>query len=267
MYLCIDVGGTKTIVALLDKRGKILHSVKFATLPDEDAFYANLIQQIRINFVLTQVKYVPVALPGVVKNNHAIRYGNLPWQNLDIAARLNQDLGLPVVVENDANLAALAEAKRRRNRTVYLTFSTGIGGGIVEEGKIPSRFKDFEPGHTVYIHNGQPTEWEDIASGKAVRDHYGRNADEITDPDAWRDIAARINLGLAPLIKSLKPHTIIFGGPVGLNLANYRSYLRKSLKRELGTKIALPHFQIAKYGSFSVIHGCYLYAKAKLAIK
>ena len=267
MYLCIDVGGTKTIVAMLDKRGKILHSIKFATLPDEDAFYANLIQQIKINFVLASVKYIAVALPGVVKDNRAVWYGNLPWQNLDIAARLEADFGLPTVVENDANLAALAEARRHHGRSLYLTFSTGIGGGIIENGKIPAKFQDFEPGHTVYVHRDQSAEWEDIASGKAIRDFYGRNADEITDPKAWQEVAQRINLGLAPLLLSLKPKTVIFGGPVGLALANYRRPLRKLLKSELGQKTILPRFQIAKYGNMSVIYGCYFYAKTHFTAK
>ena len=265
MYLCIDVGGTKTIVAMLDKRGKILHSIKFATLPDEDAFYANLIQQIKINFVLTSVKYIAVALPGVVKDNRAVWYGNLPWQNLDIAARLEADFGLPTVVENDANLAALAEARRHHGRSLYLTLSTGIGGGIVEDGALVKRYLDFEPGHTEYIWNGEKLEWEDIAAASAINKKYGRLVSEIDDRDIWNDITERIALGLVPLITSLKPDRVILGGPLGLMLNAYRKSLRKTIAEQLPSRINQPRLHTAKYGDLSVIHGCYYYAKLKQA--
>ena len=69
MYLCIDVGGTKTLIALVNRKGKILHSVKFPTNIDQNAFYDYLSQQIRINFVLTEVVAFSVAMPGIVKDN------------------------------------------------------------------------------------------------------------------------------------------------------------------------------------------------------
>ncbi len=267
MYLCIDIGGTKTIVALLDSRGKLLHSVKFATLPDYREFYSTLISQIRINFVTSAVKIISVAIPGPVKKDRVLWLGNLPWKDIDIAAQLKTDFDLPVVVENDANLAALAEARLCRGRSLYLTFSTGIGGGVIEDKKIVARYSNFEPGHTEYIYKQQRAEWEDIASGKAIRDYYAKNAEEITDPAAWQDIASRINLGLIPLITSLKPQRIIFGGPIGLALNSYKKPLRAQLKSALSTKTTLPRFQTAKYGHFSVIYGCYFYAKARLAHK
>ena len=80
MYLCIDIGGTKTIIALLNQHGKMLHSVRFATIANQSDFYDSLLQQIRANFVLSNIKVISVAMPGIVKRNRAVWLGNLPWK-------------------------------------------------------------------------------------------------------------------------------------------------------------------------------------------
>ena len=262
MYLCIDVGGTKTIVSLINRQGKILHSVKFATMLDQDDFYRTLLQQIRTNFTTHNLIAIGVALPGVVKNNKAIWYGNLPWKKFDLAKLLKSDFNVPVFIENDANLATLAEARRLSGRSMYLTFSTGIGGGIVENHTLANRYLDFEPGHTEYVYGGHKLEWEDIASAKAINALTGRLASEITDKSDWKEVAKRITIGLAPLITSLKPDRIIFGGPLGLELPRYRRQLRKKLSLYLPKNIQMPTLIKARFGSFSVIQGCYLYAKS-----
>ena len=70
-------------------------------------------------------------------------------------------------------------------------------------------------------------------------------------------------LGLAPMTTSIKPDRIIFGGPLGLALNTYRTPLRKGLQAKLPAKIKMPRLVVAKYGSFSVIYGCYRYARLK----
>ena len=267
MDLCIDIGVTKTLIALLDKEGKVLHSVRFATIDDQNIFYDNLLQQIRVNFVLSNIKAISIAMPGIVKRNQAIWLGNLPWREFDLATMLKKDLAgdFPIFVENDANLAALAEARLCKGRTLYLTLSTGIGGGIVENGQLVKRYSDFEPGHTEYIWNNKKLEWEDIAAASAINKKYGRLVSEINDPDIWNDVTERILLGLAPLVTSLKPDRIIFGGPLGLMLDSYRKQLKKGLVAKLPAKISAPRLHVAKYHDLSVIYGCYYYAKLKQA--
>ncbi len=262
MYLCIDIGGTKTLIALVNNRGKILHSIKFATIKDQDHFYEQLTDQIRINFVMNNIDTIAVAMPGVVKNNRVLWLGNLPWKNFDIASKLNADYDKPVFVENDANLAALAEAGHSAMRNLYFTFSTGIGGGVVEKGQILKKYQDFEPGHEHYTYHGERPEWEDLAAASAINQKYGKLASEITDRETWTDIAERILLGLAPLTATIKPDRIIFGGPLGLELAHYRRMLKKRLAEALPKNVRVPRLAKARYGSFSVIHGCYIYAKS-----
>lgn len=265
MYLCIDVGGTKTLIALFNNKGKLLHSIKFLTNLNQDKFYQSLIQQIKVNFVLSGIKAISVAMPGIVKNNCATWLGNLPWHNFDIAQKLNQDFNLPVYVENDANLAALAEARNARGRSLYFTFSTGIGGGVIEDGKFVKRYSDFEPGHIEYIYEGKKAEWEDFAAASAINAKFGKYVSELTTAEEWNEVVQRMLLGLVPLTTSIKPARIIFGGPLGLHLNHYRSKLRKEFLAKLPPNLTAPRFLIAKYGSFSSAYGCYYYAKLKEA--
>ena len=203
-------------------------------------------------------------MPGVVKDNKCPKLANLPWKNFDIAKKLNKDFGKPVFVENDANLGALGEARKNPEKNLYFTFSTGIGGGVVSDGKILKKYQDFEPGHYLYTYHGQKKEWEDFAAASAVNQKYGKLVSEINDRASWDDITDRILLGLAPLTASIKPDRIIFGGPLGLALPRYRRQLRKKLSRELPKNVQMPALIKARHGQFSVIQGCYLYAKSHL---
>ncbi len=263
MYLLIDVGGTKTLIAIANKNGKVLHSLKFPTISEQKLFTKNLIQQIRSNFALSDIEAIGVAMPGIIKRNIAIEMGNLPWKNFDLAKILKKEFGANTYIENDANLAALAEAQKQSGRSIYLTFSTGIGGGVVDDGKLSNGHKDFEPGHKIYQLNGETAEWEDLAAAKTFHDKYNKNVEDIIEDSFWNiEVPEAIAVGLIPIIKSLKPDRIIFGGPIGFELNRYRAPLRKILKDNLG-KTSIPRLFTAKYGSFSVIQGCYLYAKAK----
>lgn len=262
MYLCIDIGGTKTIIALVNKRGKILHSVKFPTSTSQDAFYSYLTQQINASFVISEVDAISIAMPGIVKNNRATWLGNLPWHDFDLAAMLKRDYDKPAHVENDANLAALAEARKSPQKTLYFTFSTGIGGGVIRDGKIIKKYQDFEPGHAQYTYLGRKAEWEDIAAASAIHQKYGKLVSDISGREAWDDIIERLLLGLVPFTASIKPDRIIFGGPLGLELPRYRRQLRQKLAAYLPKNVQMPRLIKAHYGSFSVIQGCYLYAKS-----
>jgi glucokinase len=268
MYLCVDIGGTKTVVALVNARGRILHMVRFATAFDQKQFFSTLVQEIRASFSMEGVRVIAVAMPGPVEQNKALWLGNLPWVNFDIAAELTEVFNLPVVVENDANLAGLAEGARFHGLTVYLTFSTGIGGGVVQRGRVEAARRIYEPGHEKYEWNGQLMEWEDFASAKAVAEHFGKLTSQISDAADWQEISRRIAVGLHSVISSLRPDRIVFGGPLGRALNKYKRYLKKELQEQLSPGVKMPKLSVAKFdGGRSVIYGCYMYARDKIANK
>ena len=268
MYLCVDIGGTKTLVALVNGRGRILKSVRFATAHDQGQFLTTLVQEIRANLPLTEVRMVSVAMPGTVKNNKAPKLGNLPWKDFDIARDLGEEFGLPVVVGNDANLAGLAEGAKFKGLTLYLTFSTGVGGSVMKNGQLDETRQNYEPGHKEYEWGGKRMEWEDFASAKAVVERFGKLTSEIRARKDWKEVAARISVGLGPEIIELRPDRVVFGGPLGRALFRYRRYLKKELRERLPSEVKLPRLRRAKFdGGESVIYGCFMYARDQITDK
>ena len=264
MYLTIDIGATKTLVALMDDRPHITHSIRFATPVDQNNFFDTLITQIRTHFPTAKPTAISVAVPGPVANHQFLWLGNLPWSNFDLRKKLTKLWKVPVFLENDANLAGLAEAQHLPGTTIYLTFSTGIGGSVIIDGHIDPAHPNFEPGHTTFDYNGQTLEWEDFASARAIAKAFGKYTDQITKKSDWIQISCRIATGLRPIICDLCPDQIIFGGPLGLALKKFQKPLEKQLSVCLPRCIKPPQLRIAKYKHESVLYGCYLFAKAQL---
>lgn len=254
MYLGIDIGGTKTLIALFSRRGRILKKVKFRTAQGSRTFLENLEEHLQ-KFKKHKVQCVVVAIPGLVQKNYTVKLGNRDWKNIDIFTPISKLFKAPIYFENDANLAALYEAQRLPGRTVFLTFSTGIGGGIVEKNRILPESNTFEPGHQKYLYQDQEKEWEDIAAASAIGAYYHVDkATELRKQAVMEDIAKRISLGLPSIVEIYHPQTVILGGPLGKIHRLYVKYLPK----DLGVTLRRP-----KRPNESTIYGCYTYAKQK----
>jgi predicted NBD/HSP70 family sugar kinase len=263
MYLCIDVGGTKTLVASFSLRGKLLQSLRFPTPPDQDRFFIELTDTLTTRFDLTRLRAIALALPGPVQHGHPVFFGNLPWHPSDIGAYLKQTFHVPTVVINDARASALAEGRRfHYGRSLFITLSTGIGVGVVSRGRLDDNYMTYEPGHAKFTWDGRTQEWEDIASAQAVSRAYDAFVDQIADPDAWlTNIPHRIALGLSSAIETVRPARIIFGGPLGEMLPRYSAPLRTILAHNLPRRYRL-RFIKTKYGTESVLYGLYFLARA-----
>lgn len=253
MYLGIDIGGTKTLIALFTKRGRIIKRKKFRTPHGSKTFLQKLVAELEL-FKKYKVHRIVVAIPGAVQNNCSVRFGNRrEWGWIDVYTPIKNLFNCPIRLENDASLAALYEAHNLPGKVAFLTFSTGIGGGLVEKSQILPESKGFEPGHKQYTYNGQTKEWEDIAAASAIGGYY--HVDKATDlrgKETLKDIARRISLGLPDIIEEHRPDTIILGGPMGKIFRLYEPYLPKNLE----VKLRRP-----KRPTESAIYGCYLYAK------
>ena len=140
-----------------------------------------------------------------------------------------------------------------KGKTVFLTFSTGIGGGVVENGEILPESAKFEPGHKIYEYNDKKAEWEDIAAASALEKFYHVDmATELRKKEIMEDVAKRIWLGLEDVIKDYQPKTVILGGPMGKIFRRYVKYLPASK----GVKYVRPRRPLE-----SPVYGCYAYAK------
>lgn len=266
MYLGIDIGGTKTLLASLDKNGVILEQLKFPTPND----YGEFIRQLTIKVEkLTTKTFVScgVGVPGRLDRRQGvgIAMGNLPWKHVTIKTDIEAIVHCPVVVENDAKLAGLSEAmllKDRYSHVAYITISTGIGLGIVNNQTIDPSFLDSEAGMMPLEHHGKMVPWESFASGKAIVQTYGKRARDITDETTWRQITYNIAVGLINIIAILQPEVIVLGGSVANCFDRFYDLLNKQLRQYETPLVPIPPIIHAARPEQAVIYGCYDLAKS-----
>ena len=153
IFIGIDIGGTKIAAGLVDAQGTILTQLRTPMISNSDA--ASAVARVRsaIDAVFAEVnKYsadqrsvagIGICAPGPLdpKTGIIVNPPNLPcWRNFPLASEIAQHYGVPVFVDNDANAAALAEARwgagRGYRNIFYATIGTGIGTGIIFEGHI-----------------------------------------------------------------------------------------------------------------------------------
>lgn len=266
MYGAVDIGGTKTLVAVFDNDKKILEQVKFPTPVNYADFNIHLAEVVD-KLSAKDFKRVVVAVPGLLdrKNGVGLAMGNLPWQNIPIGPDVEKIFHCPVIIENDAKLAALSEAQYVKDdykKVLYVTISTGIGAGLIVDGKIDPEFENIEPGQMILEHNGHFEQWEDFASGSAIYKKYQKKASEIEDQGIWYTIARNIAVGFNALIAILDPDIIIIGGGVGSHLEKFEARLIEQLKIYEHPLTPVPPIRKAIHAEEAVIYGCYELAKA-----
>lgn len=165
----IDVGGTNTVVGIVDKRGQILTSgsiktAKHAVVEDYLDELTELINKL-IGEVTTkdQIKGIGAGTPNGNYFSGSIEFApNLPWKGvIPFAQMLEERVGIPVALTNDANAAAIGEmvyggAKGMKNFVMY-TLGTGVGSGVVVNGDLVYGHDGFagECGHTTLIPGGR----------------------------------------------------------------------------------------------------------------
>lgn len=164
----IDIGGMSAKIGLV-KDGLMLGSKKVKTLRENEMFFGLISAGVvallnEFNFNISDVKGVGVGCPGsVTAETGVVEFANnLGWEKVDVGGALSRRLGLPVRIANDANVAALGEAKygagKNYKNTVMVTLGTGVGGGIVIDGKLyeGGGSKGGELGHTTLVYGGIP---------------------------------------------------------------------------------------------------------------
>jgi predicted NBD/HSP70 family sugar kinase len=173
MYVGVDVGGTKTLLAVLNEHGEIRHSVKFPTSQNYDHFLLEL-RNAYHHLPTQEFKAGAVGIPAVLIDREHGRgkiFGNLAWKNVPIQHDLERIFHCPFVVENDAKLAGLSEAMLLRDKyekVLYVTVSTGIGYALINSGEIDKNIGDGGGKEILLPHRGKHVPWESYASGHAL---------------------------------------------------------------------------------------------------
>ncbi len=267
MYVGVDVGGTKTLVATLTNDGVIREHRKFPTPHNYQHFLLELAHSVA--FLTTQdfvACGVGIAATNIDRHRGlGVNFGNLPWRNVPVLADVEKIVHCPTVMENDAKLAGLSEAmllKHEYSRVLYVTVSTGIGYGFTVDGVIDTNIGDGGGRAIVLEHKGKFVPWESFASGHAIVERYGKRAEDIHDDKTWQAICRDLGLGLSELIAVTQPEVIVIGGSVGTYFDRYRHLLAEELKRYKTPLVKIPVLRGAQRPEEAVVFGCYDLAKA-----
>jgi len=242
----IDIGGTKIAAGRVDSSGSVSACTTVPTLAGEPlAVSLGQVYAAIEGCLSADVRAIGVCAPGPLnpKTGVVINPPNLPhWRNVPLADLVCERFGLPCRVENDANAAGLAEvlfgAARGMESVLYVTLSTGIGAGIILNGKIyhGKNGAAAEGGHVTIdwrsasiCNCGVPGCIEALASGTAMaanavkRGLACRNAKEIGDAaqagnreavEIVDETAQMISAWLGSMISVLDPDMIVIGGGV-----------------------------------------------------
>ena len=222
LVLGVDIGGTKIAAGRVNSRAELESRVEAPTRAREGFDVAIAQVYAAIDGQLNpSVSSIGVAAPGPLnpKTGVILNPPNLPgWRDVPLAELISKRYRLPCRVENDANAAGLAEALfgagRGASVVFYSTISTGIGSGIVIDGKVyhGKNGAAAEGGHVtidyrspVICNCGTPGCIEALASGTAIERDGGYDLDEL---------AAKLGAWLGSVISLLDPDVIVIGGGV-----------------------------------------------------
>ena len=297
LILGVDLGGSKILTAVISSQGKMLsrdHSVTPARKGHEAVIQSILESAHRAleqaNVDISALTAIGIGAPGISNPETGILFTspNLPgWQDVPLRDIMQERLGKKTFLINDANAAALGEfyfgAARGVHNFIYITLSTGIGGGIVIDGKIYSGAIGAagEVGHMTIDDDGPICNcgnrgcWETLASGTAlarearhrimegvrtsILEYAGSDVEKVTaevihsaaqqGDSLARELIARtgyyVGVGLANLINIFNPELIVIGG----GLSNIGDMLLKPAFKVAGERAYKQAFQAVRFVS------------------
>jgi glucokinase len=300
LALGVDIGGTKILTAVVDSDGKILsrdHSLTLATRGPEAVIETLLESTGRVlkqaGITSAELRVIGLGAPGLSDPETGVLFTspNLPgWKDVPLREIVERELGKKTVLINDANAAAVGElrlgAGRGYRHLIYITISTGIGGGVIIDGRLYTGAIGTagELGHMTILDSGpicncgRPGCWEALASGTAlarearsrVKEGAGTTLLSYVGGDVTRvtaevihkaaqdgDLLARelieqtghyLGVGLANLVNIFNPEIIVIGG----GLSN------------IGDMLFQPAFKVAEEKSFEVPYRAVRFALAEL---
>lgn len=202
----VDIGGTNILAGVVDEAGRIVATTRRATDPtDPDRIEAAVAEAVRELMAAHDAACVGVAAAGFVSadRRRLLFAPNIAWRDHPLADRLEDLIGYPVVIENDANAAAWAEYRFGNGQgttdMVMLTLGTGLGGAVITGGRlVRGRFgAAAELGHIKIVPGGERCGcgqhgcWEAYASGTALAKAAQRFAsDSVPAVRAMLNVAA-----------------------------------------------------------------------------
>jgi glucokinase len=232
----VDVGGTKVLAGLIDQHGAVHGTVELPmTATSQEAVLDELTHIVR-ELPMDDVLAVGFGVPARVDHRTGRVLGavNIPIHSVDFRTEMRRRLELPVGVENDANAAGYAEfrlgAGRGADSMVTLTLGTGVGGGVVIDGRLYHGWAEL--GHVVIVEDGEPCFGACTGRGHVEAYCSGTAADKLAErtlgPGATaRDLVAQrhpalaevghhLGVAIGSLVNIFNPQVVVIGGGFGV---------------------------------------------------
>ena len=231
IYGALEAGGTKMVCAIGDESGRISDRISIPTKTPADTIPA-----IADYFRDKKIDALGIASFGPVDLDHGSpTYGYITttpkpgWDHYDIVGNLKKELNVPIGFDTDVNGSLLGEVtygdSKGLSDVVYITVGTGIGGGVMTNGKLLHGMLHPELGHMLL--HPHPTDdyagkcpyhhhcLEGLASGPAIEERWGKKGTELSDQkEVWTLEAYYLGQAITNLILTLSPKRIILGGGV-----------------------------------------------------
>lgn len=252
----LEAGGTKMVLAVGNENGEILDRMSIPTLTPEETM-----PKIIEYFKNQNVDSVGVGSFGPIDvNKKSKTYGyimqttKLQWRMYDILGEMERALNVPMYFDTDVNVAAIGEhvfgCAKDVDNVLYITIGTGVGAGIIVNGKPVHGATHPEGGHLMlqllpgdtfegncYYHK---TCLEGMCAGPAIEKRWGKKAALLTDiPEVWETESYYIAQALMDFIVTVSPEKIILGGGV-MKQEQLFPLIRTKVKELLNGYITMP---------------------------
>lgn len=260
MYFLFDIGGTNTRTALSD--GQSLSNIK--SFPSPKDFEEMLDLLTKSAQTSQKITAVSGCSRGVLDKNKSILtdMSFFGWENKPLKEELQNKLGAPVFLENDAVLAGLGEAVsgagRNHKIVAYFTISTQVGGARIVNGKIDQSALGFEPGNQIIDIDSKLT-WEQQIGGAALEKKYNQKPEDIDDQNIWHQVSKYLAVGLNNAVVYWSPDIIVLGGSVMKSIPI--DVVNHLLKQTLKIFPKIPPLKKAELNESSGLYGALEYLK------
>lgn len=269
MYIGVDIGASKTLIARQHDHEFEIEKERFDTPSDFEEFSQTLEQYLQHYTGEGNVKAIVVAAPGTIENSIFRSGGNLPWHDDDILGVVRGVLGAAPKADliNDAAAAGLYEARKGVGQdysiVLYVTISTGIGSSIIVDDSLIGNFGNSEGGQMI-LEAGSDSTFESIASGSAFVTKYGHLGEDETDPTVWSEYGRNVGTGLFSMITLTRPSIVVIGGSMGAHFDKYKQTVEarvQELVSSNGHLFTPPTIEAASKPEEAVVYGCLNRAK------
>ncbi|MEI7645900.1 MAG: ROK family protein [Chloroflexales bacterium] len=271
VYIGLDIGGTKLMVAAADAAGRMLRRVREPTPLGLDEGLGRLHQMIAQVAEGEAIAGIGAAVGGPldVRRGVVSPLHQPQWRDVPLKALMEARWGCPFCVDVDTNVAAVGEyvAGAAVSRLLYLTLSTGMGGGFLIDGKIYAGAQGAHPevGHQAIPYRcafpervacecGAPGCLEALISGNGIRRIYGKAAEHLSDAE-WSEVAYNLGQGLRNLATIYAPDMIILGGGVAVGGGERLLDVSRQVMASGLRLVPVPELRLSQLGYDTALRG------------